>query len=57
MLKASKQTSQLSKRDLSTILTKNDRTFLPVGDISTFKRPNLSILHAEQSARCIKLRD
>jgi putative ribosome biogenesis GTPase RsgA len=37
-------------------LTKNARNFRPVGDISTFKRPNHSILYAERSARQIKRR-
>jgi hypothetical protein len=41
---------------IRSILSKNDRNFLPVGDISTFKRPNYSILCAEHSARCTMLR-
>jgi hypothetical protein len=32
-------------------LTKNARNFRPVGDISPFKPPNHSILHAERRAR------
>jgi hypothetical protein len=46
------QAKQLAKRDHSLIMTKNDRNFLPVGDISTFKRLNYCILRAEHSARC-----
>jgi hypothetical protein len=38
-------------------LTKNDRNLLPVGDISTFKRRNHYILHAEHSARWGKRRN
>jgi hypothetical protein len=37
---------------IRSILSENDRNFLPVGDISTFKRPNHCILCAEHSARC-----
>jgi hypothetical protein len=37
--------------------TKNDRNLLPVGDISTFKRRNHYILHAEHSARWGKRRN
>jgi hypothetical protein len=43
---------EVAKHDHSLILTKNDRNFHPVGDISTFKRPNYCILGAEHSTRC-----
>jgi hypothetical protein len=35
----------------------NDRNFLPVGDLSTFKRPNKFFLRTDHSARCIMLRN
>jgi hypothetical protein len=38
------------------VLTKTLSEFRPVGDISTFKRPNHSIVYAERSARRIKRR-
>jgi hypothetical protein len=40
--------------DHSLILAKNDRTFLPDEDISTFKRPNYCILRTKHSARLTK---
>jgi hypothetical protein len=38
-------------------VTKIGRSVLPAGDISTFKRPNNCEIHAEHSARRIKLRN
>jgi hypothetical protein len=37
-------------------LAKDNRTFLPVRDFSSFKLPSYSILRAWDSARCIKQR-
>jgi hypothetical protein len=48
---------KLANLDHSSISTKNNRNCHPVGDISTFKRPNYCILRAEHSARCINRRD
>jgi hypothetical protein len=48
---------ELAKWDLSSFLSKNDRNFLPVEDISTFKRLNHSILRAQHGARCLKRRN
>jgi hypothetical protein len=53
---ASTQAKQLAKRDHSLIMTKNDRHFLPVGDIWTFKRPKYCILRLEHTARYMKSR-
>jgi hypothetical protein len=47
----SRQAQQTAKYDHSSILTKNDRNFLLVGDISTFKRSFHSLVHAKCSAR------
>jgi hypothetical protein len=41
---------------IRSILKKNDRNFLPFGDISTFQRPKYCILRLEHTARCIKSR-
>jgi hypothetical protein len=45
------KTQQTAKYDHSSILTKNDRNFLLVGDIPTFKHSVHSLLHAKCSAR------
>jgi hypothetical protein len=42
---------------IRSILSENDRNFLPVGDIATFKRPKYCILCAEHIARCTMRRD
>jgi hypothetical protein len=57
LYEASKQYQQLAKRDHSSILTKDDRNFLPARDISTFKPPNDCILCAQHGARCITRRN
>jgi hypothetical protein len=48
---------QLIKHDHSSNWTKNDCNFLPVGGISSYKRPTYCILSVEHSARCIKRRN
>jgi hypothetical protein len=57
LYESSKQYQQLAKRDHPSILTKNDRNWYPVIDISTFKLPSYCILCAQHGARCITRRN
>jgi hypothetical protein len=60
--RSARQIKRRHKRNNSQIaiirrfLTQNARNFRPIGDISTFKPPNHSMLYAERSARQIKRR-
>jgi hypothetical protein len=57
MYESSKQAQQHQKRHNSSILTQNERNFLPGGVISTFNRRNDCVLLAKHKARCIKHRN
>ena len=54
---ASKRAQTHANSNHSSILTKIDRNFYPVRDISTFKRSFHSILHAKRSARVFQRRN
>ena len=52
-----KKAQKLANRNYTQILTKINRSFFPVCDISTFKRYFHCILRAERSARVFQRRN